>query len=82
LIWVKMKIVVKCDDKIRVLGRISDEKHKKQMLSFLDVIKEEEAFTFNDIIDKFLEVIKAKIKSEEEEKKLVKKIVEMLLKRN
>ena len=63
-----------------MLGR--NEKYKKQILSFLDVIKEDEAFTFDDVIDKFLEVIKAKMKSEEEEKKLVKKIAEMLLKRN
>jgi len=58
-----------------------DEKYKKQMLSFLDLIKKDEAFTFDDVIDKFLEVIKAKMKSEEEEKKLVKKIAELLLKK-
>jgi len=75
-----MKIIVRKGEKVRVLGR--DEKYKKQMLSFLDVIKEDEAFTFDDVIDKFLEVVKAKMKSEEDEKKLVKKIVEMLLKRN
>jgi len=73
-----MKIIVKKGEKVRVLGR--DEKYKKQILSFLDVIKEDEAFTFDDVIDKFLEVIKAKMKSEEDEKKLVKKIAEMLLK--
>ena len=55
---------------------------EKQILSFLDVIKEDEAFAFDDVIDKFLEVIKAKMKSEEDEKKLVKKIAEMLLKRD
>jgi len=75
-----MKIIVRKGEKVRVLGR--DEKYKKQMLTFLDVIKEDEAFTFDDVIDKFLEVIKAKMKSEEDEKKLVKKIAEMLLKRN
>ena len=74
-----MKIIVKKG--ARVLGG-RDEKYKKQMLNLLDVIKEDETFTFDDIIDKFLEVIKAKMKSEEDEKKLVKKIAEMLLKRD
>ena len=74
----EMKIIVKKGEKVRVLER--DEKYKKQILSFLDVIKEDDAFTFDDVIDKFLEVIKAKMKSEEDEKKLVKKIAEMLLK--
>jgi len=73
-----MKIIVKKGEKV-LGGR--DEKYKKQILSFLDVIKEDEVFTFDDVIDKFVEVIKAKMKSEEEEKKLVKKIAEMLLKR-
>jgi len=77
-----MKIIAKRGDKVRVLGRNSNEEDKKQMLKFLDVIKEDEAFTFDDVIDKFLEVIKAKMKSEEDKKKLVKKIVEMLLGRN
>lgn len=73
-----MKIIVKKGEKV-LGGR--DEKYKKQILSFLDVIKEDEVFTFDDVIDKFVEVIKAKMKSEEEEKKLVKKIAELLLKK-
>jgi len=77
-----MKIAVKRGDKVRVLGRGSDEEYKKQMLKFLDVIMEDDAFTFDDVIDKFLEVIEAKMESEEDKKKLVKKIAEMLLGRN
>jgi len=40
----------------------------------LDIIEGDETFTLDDILDKFIEILKAKIKTEKDKKKLVEKL--------
>ena len=73
-----MKIIVRSDKEPYVIRFGDGEKYKKQVLKFLEIIKEDEAFTLDDILDKFLEVLRAKAKSEEDRRKLVEKLKEIL----
>ena len=73
-----MKIIVRNDKEPYVIRFTKDEKYKKEVLKVLDIIKGDEAFTLDEVLDKFLDILKAKAKSDGDRKKLVEKVKEML----
>ena len=73
-----MKILVRSEKEPIVIRFGDEKKYKTQVLKFLEIIKGDEAFTLDDILDKFLEVLKAKVKTDEDRKKLLEKLKEIL----
>jgi len=73
-----MKIIVKREEEPYIIRFTNDEKYTKQVLKVLDTIKGDDAFTLDDVLDKFLETLKAKIKSEKDRKELAEKVKKIL----
>jgi len=69
---------VKREEEPYVIRFTSDKKNKKLVLKLLNIIERDDAFTLDDVLDKFLEIVKAKVKSKEEREKLDEKVKEIL----
>jgi len=73
-----MKIIVRSDKELYIIRFTNDEKYKKQVLEVLDIIEGDKAFTLNDVLGKFQEILKIKAKSEEDRKELAEKLKKIL----
>ena len=73
-----IKNIVKREEEPYVIRFTNDRKYKRLVLKLLNIIERDNPLIFDYMLDKFLEILKAKVKSKEEREKLAEKVKEIL----